>query len=202
MPPLIELFLCRHGQDEDNAHGLLNGHRDKPLTQVGLDQAKQVADMIVADPALCKVDYIYCSPLQRAHTTAAMIQAALGVAGSVVPLAIMDELIERDFGVLSGRPYADITSLSGGDTLQGDRVNYFLSAEGSETFPACLARAERLVRHLLSVHGVEAGATPRRLLLVCHGDIGKMLLAARMGWTWKEALLSPYIANTAVLPLQ
>eukprot|EP00658_Telonema_sp_P-2_P070941 TRINITY_DN60294_c0_g1_i1.p1 TRINITY_DN60294_c0_g1~~TRINITY_DN60294_c0_g1_i1.p1 ORF type:complete len:182 (-),score=54.92 TRINITY_DN60294_c0_g1_i1:252-797(-) len=167
------------------------------------DRAKEVAAHISGDPVLSGIDLIYSSPLQRAHTTASTIQAALSAANkTAVPLTVLDDLIERDFGVLSGRPYSDIVPLSGGDTLQSDKVNYFLSAEGSETFPECLARAERTILHLLSEHGVEEGTTPKKVLLVCHGDIGKMLLAVRKGWTWKEALLSPYIANTAVLPLQ
>lgn len=42
------------------------------------------------------------------------------------PVQILDNLIERDFGVLAGKPYADIPLYAHNNTLQGDRVLYFL----------------------------------------------------------------------------
>ena len=36
----------RHGQDEDNAVGILNGHRDAPLTKFGRQQVKITAQKL------------------------------------------------------------------------------------------------------------------------------------------------------------
>ncbi len=33
---MLKIYLARHGQNEDNANGILNGHRDLPLTDIGL----------------------------------------------------------------------------------------------------------------------------------------------------------------------
>lgn len=33
---MLNIFIVRHGQDEDNAKRLLNGHRDRPLTDLGV----------------------------------------------------------------------------------------------------------------------------------------------------------------------
>ncbi|HUS26768.1 MAG TPA: histidine phosphatase family protein [Nevskiaceae bacterium] len=44
----VDLFIARHGQNVDNANGILNGHRDLPLTNVGRKQARQLAKGIAA----------------------------------------------------------------------------------------------------------------------------------------------------------
>ena len=66
---MLKIFLARHGQDEDNARGLLNGRRDEPLTDLGIIQANKLAQEI-KDIGL-KFDVIYSSPLQRAFETSA-----------------------------------------------------------------------------------------------------------------------------------
>lgn len=43
---MLKIYLARHGQNEDNANGILNGHRDMPLTEVGIGQAHEVAEKI------------------------------------------------------------------------------------------------------------------------------------------------------------
>lgn len=185
---MTKIFLCRHGQDEDNSNGLLNGHRNTPLTELGRQQANDVADKIASTmPAF---DVILSSPLQRAHNTALAIASRREQEVIVEPL-----LIERDFGVFTGKPIADITALCNGDVLKTDRVTYFLSGEGSENFDALLQRAAIVVEKVRQTYD---GKT---VLLVCHGDIGKMILAVCKGITWREGLMYPYFANTEVLEL-
>lgn len=185
---MTKIFLCRHGQDEDNAHGLLNGHRNTPLTPLGQEQANQVADKIAS--TLPAFDVIWSSPLQRAHNTALQIASRRDQEVVVEPL-----LIERDFGILTGKPLTAIEEFSKGDVLKTDRVTYFLSAEGSETFDALYERAQAVVDK------VRQSLDGKRVLLVCHGDIGKMILAVCKGISWREGLMYPYFANTEVLEL-
>lgn len=182
---MAHIFVCRHGQDLDNVEGILNGHRDRPLSELGRSQAAQVADTIKSQGTV--FDAIYASPLLRAHQTATTIGAAVGVAVQVMP-----DLIERDFGVLTGRPYEDIPKYAGEKVLQTDKVLYFLEVEGGESFEELYARAQRVLQE------VDAKHEGHNVLLVCHGDIGKMILAARRGITWREGLLEPYFANTEV----
>lgn len=40
---MTTIYIARHGQNEDNVHGILNGHRDLPLTDLGRQQARQLA---------------------------------------------------------------------------------------------------------------------------------------------------------------
>ena len=39
-----EIYIARHGQNQDNAKGVLNGHRDLPLTDLGRAQAVDLAE--------------------------------------------------------------------------------------------------------------------------------------------------------------
>ncbi|KAK7201829.1 phosphoglycerate mutase protein [Novymonas esmeraldas] len=182
------IHVCRHGQDMDNVRGILNGHRDEPLSDLGRSQAADVASTIKASGV--RYAAIYSSPLQRAFETATTIGAAVGV-----PVQVRADLIERDFGVLSGRPYADIAKYAGDKVLQGDRILYFLDVEGCETFDKCYARAEGVLADVNARHAGEY------VLLVCHGDIGKMLQAAHAKVEWVEGLRLPYFANTEVVKL-
>lgn len=184
------VFLCRHGQDQDNAAGQLNGHRDEPLTELGRSQAAAVAAKIAAEYAGDGgIDVILTSPLQRAHTTANAVGDAIGVSP-----VVHAGLIERDFGVLSGRPYADITKLAT-KTVFLSSVTYFLDGEGVESFDSCFDRAKRVFAEL------DAAYAGKSVLLVCHGDIGKMLMAVRKQLPWRDALATPFIGNTDVIEL-
>lgn len=92
-------YLVRHGQDEDNANGILNGRRDKSLTQIGIKQAEEAAEKIKASGIL--FDIVLASPLQRVFKTAEIICEAL----QIDPPIAEDLLIERDFGVMTGQPF-------------------------------------------------------------------------------------------------
>lgn len=185
---MAKLFLCRHGQDEDNAEGLLNGHRDRPLTALGIQQAALVAEKILN--ASWKPDVILASPLRRARFTAETIARRL-----CMPIVIHDELIERDFGVLTGRPLCDIAKYGGAHLLETPKVTYFLEVDGAETFPILMDRAKRVSEHC------DVAFAGKTVLLVAHGDIGKMIAAVRQCVSWKDGLLTPYIANTEIVEM-
>lgn len=183
------IYLARHGQDLDNANGILNGRRDQPLTAIGFDQARQLAEKIKA--AGLQFDKIYCSPLRRAFQTAQVIAAML----EVNPPDQLELLIERDFGVMSGLPAREIETLCAPHILKTNTITYFLSPEGAETFPALLTRAEKLLAMLSQIHKDET------ILLVTHGDIGKMLYAAFYRLEWQETLSSFHFGNSELLEL-
>ena len=61
---MLKIYLVRHGQDEDNLKGILNGRRDKPLTDKGIKQAKELSLKIKESDI--EFDKIYSSPLKRA----------------------------------------------------------------------------------------------------------------------------------------
>lgn len=75
--PNLTIFLTRHGQDEDNAQGILNGRRDKPLTKLGIEQATNLAKDIKKKGI--SINAIYSSPLIRTFKTATTISNILNL---------------------------------------------------------------------------------------------------------------------------
>jgi len=131
---MLKIYLARHGQDEDNAEGILNGHRDRSLTDLGIKQAQDIANKI--KDADMKFDAIYSSPLKRTLQTANIIADTKGFK-EVVPL---EGLIERNFGIMTGKLVKDIESLCAPDILKTEIITYFLCPEGAETFPDLIKR--------------------------------------------------------------
>lgn len=186
---MLTIFLARHGQDQDNARGLLNGHRDEPLTENGLAQAQALAASIKAQDLL--FDQIYSSPLQRALRTAQIISEHIdGPPPRVLPL-----LIERDFGTMSGRPYQEVVTACAHCLFPTETISYFLEAPGAETFPELHARGATILQIIQADH---ADGT---ILLVAHGDIGKMIFAAYYGLSWEEALRHFQFGNSDLIEL-
>lgn len=179
----VEIFVSRHGQNEDNLNGILNGHRDLPLTELGREQAKQLGEGIKA--AGLQFDAVYSSPLTRAFETAAI---ATEIAGQPHPQE-MKLLIERDFGVMTGKRIDQVEELCAPDILKTDTITYFLSPEGAETFPELAKRGEAILHEIRNKH------SSGKVLLVCHGDVGKMIYAAATGKDWVSVLTEFHFGN-------
>ena len=178
------MFLARHGQNEDNVNGILNGHRDLPLTEIGRQQAYDLAQGIEA--AGLTFDGVYSSPLDRALETAKIVCSSLGLKTEPI---VIPELIERDFGTATGRPIKEVVEEAGSNVIKTDGVTYVLDFEGGETFPQVIDRAHKALEH---VRSLQASGTA---LLVCHGDIGKMVYVAATGKPWEEVLRKFHFGN-------
>jgi len=186
---MVTIYLARHGQDQDNFNGLLNGHRNQPLTEKGLEQAQEAATKI--REAGLHFDHIYSSPLQRAHVTAQVISEAIGGPDPEVH----KNLIERDFGVLTGVPVSEIEARCAPNVIKTDTITYFLQVEGAETFPQLQQRANTVLNELQTKHDGET------ILLVSHGDFGKMLYTAYYNLDWEDVLRKFHFGNSELLIL-
>ena len=184
---MLKIYIARHGQDQDNADGVLNGHRDSSLTVTGLEQATRLADKI--QQAGLRFDAVYSSPLRRAFKTAQVVTDKLGLAWPKP----MEELIERNFGVMTGKPVQSIEALCKPDIIKAEKVVYFLSPQGAETFPTLLDRGRRVLEEILKRH--KDGS----VLLVAHGDIGKMIYAAYYKISWEKILTMFHFDNSELL---
>ena len=187
MDIMLNIYLARHGQDEDNVVGILNGIRDKPLTQKGIEQAQNLAEKI--KEAEINFDKIYSSPLQRAYKTAETIADTLNIDK---PEKLQD-LIERDFGIMTGKSHAEIEELCSPQILKTDTINYFLSPEGAETFPQLIERGKKILMTIREKH------SSGNILLVSHGDIGKMIYATYYSLVWKDVLKMFHFGNSDLL---
>jgi broad specificity phosphatase PhoE len=187
---MLRIYLARHGQDEDNAKGILNGRRDYPLSDLGREQAKEVAKKI--KDAGIVFDKVYSSPLARAYETAKIITNELGLPEPEK----QDGLIERDYGVMTGQPISKIMEMCIPDVLPTDSgLNYFLCPAGAEIFPELAERGNKFLDWLKNKH------KEGNVLLVGHGDIGKMIYAAYYHINWKEVLTMFHFGNSDLLLL-
>ena len=186
----VEIFIARHGQNVDNVNGVLNGHRDLPLTDLGREQAQQLGQGIL-DAGL-DFDEIYSSPLSRAHETAQIVSSMLGHAQEPT---VLDLLVERDFGSMTGKLTSSIAELCAPDIVVTDTITYFLKPEGAETFPQLIERGHKVIAE------VAKRQPSGRALLVCHGDIGKMIYAAATGRDWMSVLTGFHFGNGELIEL-
>ncbi|MBI2623643.1 MAG: histidine phosphatase family protein [Candidatus Liptonbacteria bacterium] len=186
---MLRLYIARHGQDEDNANGILNGRRDMPLTKLGVRQAEQLAKNI--KERKLAFDAVYTSPLVRARRTAEIVAAELGMKAPVA----LEDLTEMDFGVMTGKRVQDIEKLCAPDIIKADPVVYFINPQGAETFPQAIERGKRVISWVKGKH------TDGNVLLVCHGDIGKMMYAAYYHLDWETILRMFHFGNSELLLL-
>jgi broad specificity phosphatase PhoE len=186
----VDIFIARHGQNQDNAKGTLNGHRDLPLTELGRRQARELGKGI-KDKGLI-FDAIYTSPLSRAIETAEIVREIIGVKPAPI---VLPELIERDFGVMTGKPISQIPALCAPDIITTETIVYFLDPEGAETFPQLLKRGHKL---LSTVRSMQSSG---KALLVGHGDFGKMIYAAATGKDWRRVLTDFHFGNGELIEI-
>ncbi len=186
---MLKIYLARHGQDEDNEQGILNGHRDKALTELGLLQARQLASFIKSSNLT--FDKIYSSPLIRALTTAKEIAKTLNLPDpEITPL-----LIERNFGAMTGQKISDIKKICYPNIIEAKAVTYFLNSDKAENFPDLIIRAKKLFEFIKQRH------QDGNVLLVSHGDFGKMIYAAYYNLAWEEALTMFLFGNSELVLL-
>ena len=93
------LILVRHGRTALNAEGLLRGHLDPPLDELGLKQIARLATRLVG----LRPARILSSPLQRATQTAAAIAEHAGL-----PVSLDARLLDRDYGEWAGHPTEEV----------------------------------------------------------------------------------------------
>ena len=151
----------RHGETTFNKEHLIGGIIDTPLTKKGEDQARRAAATLHDH----NFSYIAVSPLQRALKTA---QLALPHAA----LNIHEDLKERNWGDLEGRPTEELT-------------NRFGCPSHGEHWDEFCRRVLLTVNGLLTRHD--------KLLIVAHSGIYRVLCAA-IG----EDPEAPQIANASV----
>lgn len=91
----MQLIVIRHGETLMNIDGRLQGSKgpNEALTENGLREAKALRDGLLVTPKI-----IYASPLLRTQQTAKIINERFNVT-----IENREELVERDFGSLSGK---------------------------------------------------------------------------------------------------
>ena len=166
------LLLVRHGESEGNREQRYTPHPEIPLTDVGREQAAQVAALL-ADRYAPRV--IVSSPFLRARQTADILAATLGLA-----VSIEFDLRERDYGAMAGHPYG--TARPGYDPA----AYWTWRPEGGETLLEVVERTGAVLDRVAQASGVDEA------VVVSHGAV-MLALWRHVTGTWAEPRVVPNV---------
>lgn len=170
---MTELYLVRHGQPTRVAWGEAGAAR--PLTPLGQTQAARRGATLAAQGPFAA---LYCSPLQRAHDTARLIGAAVGLAPQVVaalaewgppPYTLPLHWLVTAFLGPTSRPAVRDSALG-----QRLRADWWLAREVRRWLPAWRQFVRRVGR---TTAALAARHPTGRLILVSHGGTIRATLA-------------------------
>ncbi len=144
---MTEFAIVRHGVTDWNKEGRMQGHRDIPLNDMGIIQAKRIAERL----QLGKWEIIVSSDLQRAAQTAKYIADAVGIESRLNDT----RLRERNFGAIEGTTLEEREARWGTEWMQ---LNH-----GVEEDESLLSRAIQSMEELAS------GYRGQKIVVVTHG---------------------------------
>jgi probable phosphoglycerate mutase len=183
---MTTLLLARHGETDWNRERRFQGHADPPLNELGRRQAGELAERLRDD---C-VAAIYSSPLRRAHETALVVGAGLGL-----PVETRPALREVDVGSWQGLSRDEIE-----ERFPDDFRRWLDGAAGWSGGETYAALQERVVPELLGLARRHEG---QRVLLVCHGGTIRAAQAAAAGLQYADTRrVSGPLGNATILVLR
>ncbi|HPB44693.1 MAG TPA: histidine phosphatase family protein [Microthrixaceae bacterium] len=158
---MTRLLLIRHGQSEWNADGRWQGQANPPLTTLGRRQAAE------ASASLGAVDGIFSSTLNRAHSTAEIIAAEIGIG----PVIALPGLIERHAGEWQGLTRSQIEAQFPGYLDENRRPPSWESDDSLAE--RAFDSLDRIVRALaeLGARGEERSGVDVEAIVVTHGGL-------------------------------
>ena len=157
------ILLARHGQSDWNASRRWQGHADRPLTEKGRAQARELAARL----AHIDLDAVYSSDLRRSSETAVEVARSQGL-----ELVQYPELREVDVGSWSGltRAEAEARFPEGFARWQEG----FPGWDDGESYEAMTDRV------LGTIHGIACAHKDSRVLVVSHGGPIRAIHAAAL----------------------
>ena len=162
---MTTVYLARHGESDWNAANRFQGHSDRPLTELGRQQAEALADKLAA---VAELSAIYTSPLRRALDTAAVVAARTGL--EPVPLR---DLREVDVGAWAGLSRSEVEA-----QFPTAFRRWLDGGEGWEDGESYAAMSARVLRALLLAAEEHRG---EQILVVSHGGPIRAIQAAAAG---------------------
>ena len=144
------ILMARHGETTYNAARRFQGHSPKAvLTDRGLEQARELAELAAQED----IAALYCSPLERARQTAAIVGERLGLEPRVD-----ERFAETETGDWTDVPY---------DEIDPELFAAWESAGADWRFPGGESLEEQLERVIAGLVDVtQAGELPA--LVICH----------------------------------
>lgn len=149
----MRIYVARHGETQWNAENKICGRTDLPLTANGLAQAEALGEKA----AELGLDLILCSPMLRAQQTAAPAARRCGI-----PVILDERLIEQDYGIYEGKDRKDPGFLA-------NKRQFARRYPGGESMMDVAYRVYDLLEEIKGKY------TGKRVLLVCHGGVCRLI---------------------------
>ena len=167
---MTTFLLVRHGETDWNRERRWQGHADRPLNELGREQARVLGAELSSRP----IDAIYSSDLLRARETAEIVAAELGLDVRIDP-----GLREVDVGSWSGLAHGEIEA----NDPDGFR-RWQEGGKGWEHGESYDEMGERVVAAVLEL----AAAHPEEtLVVVSHGGSIRACRAAAAGLAYGQS---------------
>lgn len=166
---MIEVYLARHGQTEENVNRIFQGHLPGQLTEEGKRQAVELGEKL----KYTKLDAIVSSDLKRVTDT-----VQLAMAGRSLPWEQTPLLREIDWGSWTG--------------LLIQSVDLEKLPDDVETREMLYERAGRFRDYLIGKY------QGKRVLVVAHGLINRSLQAQIQHVPVNELTSIPHMQNAEV----
>ena len=166
-PPSLEeatrIILVRHGETSMTREGRYSGRGDVPLTDEGQAQAMAAAGRVAGISR--DVAAVVSSPLGRCVRTAELIADQVGG----VPVTVLDDLIECDFGEWEGLTFAQVRERWPRE-MDAWLASVEVAPPGGESFRAVSKRVRRAVATVLQAYAggvvvMVSHVTPIKLVL-------------------------------------
>lgn len=159
-------YLVRHGETEFNVQKILQGHVDSPLTELGLEQAKTLANRLKNN----HFDAIFSSDLPRASQTAEIIALEREIA-----VEAKEALRERSFGRFEGMSYDKVDKLRAKRLV---KLKHKVSiAQAKASFHPDIETDEKVMsRFIVFVREIAIAYSGKKVLMVSHGGLMRAFL--------------------------
>lgn len=162
--PAPTIFLARHGETDWNRVGRWQGATDIPLSDIGREQARALAEQLVGRG----ITRVHTSHLVRAFETAQIVAAHLGLP----PPTVDERLRERGYGAFEG-----LTRDECAVRLPDAWARY--QADRRSAPPGAEPQAEVEARVIAAMHAI--AAANETILVLSHGGTIRSFIHATTG---------------------
>ncbi|NPV28300.1 MAG: alpha-ribazole phosphatase [Firmicutes bacterium] len=160
---MTRVLLVRHGQTVWNHDARYQGHTDIELSEVGLKQARLLAQRLAREP----VQAVYASDLKRAYETARILAIP-----HQLEVQTISSLREINFGAWEGLTFEEIKTRFKELADRWYTTPAEIQIPQGETFAQLKERAYRTVLELVKKHD------PGAFIIVTHGGTIRAIICA------------------------
>ena len=163
-----KLILLRHGQSQWNLENRFTGWEDVPLTEKGIEEAKNAGELLINNRII--VDVVFSSNLQRANKTA---EIALNVKdfknlwiNGELKLIKNQSMNERDYGDLVGLNKEETAKKFGKDQVHIWRRSYDTPPPNGESLKDVVDRVSPYFTETIQPYILNK----KNVLIAAHGN--------------------------------